>query len=125
MPKKFGSPRLRRDSKGEVQPIGGISPTLGIKVEVKPLNYGESRKLESFGEALFDWSDEDKVFVLNTCLVSPKLDIKDVDDLHENFDAWTIEDLVQAVFFYSGMGRLYDAENEGNVESEAPTPAQD
>jgi hypothetical protein len=49
------------------------------------------------------------------------MEIRDVKDLHESFDAWAIEDLMQAVFLYSGMGRLFvqDEETEGNVESEA------
>jgi len=38
-----------------------------------------------------------------------------------NFDAWTIEDLVQATAVYSGLARLYTspADTEGNVEGEA------
>ena len=120
--------RLLRDSKGEIRPIGGISPTLAIDVEVIPITYGQSRNLESFGEALYEWSDEDKLLVLQNHLKSPELDIRDVEDMHENFDGWVIEDLVQAVFFYSGMGRLYglgeDEEAEGNVDSEASTEEQ-
>jgi hypothetical protein len=113
--------RLSRNDKGEVRPIKGVSPNLGIEVEVIPLTYGASRKIESFGEALFEWSDEDKIAVLNEHIHFPPMEIRDVKDLHESFDAWAIEDLMQAVFLYSGMGRLFvqDEETEGNVEGEA------
>lgn len=110
--------RLSRDPDGGVSPISGISPNLGIEVEVIPLTYGASRKLESFGEALFNWSDEDKIYVLNNHIKYPPMEIRDVKDLHEGFDAWAIEDLMQAVFLYSGMGRLFEP-SEGNVEGEA------
>lgn len=114
--------RLSRNDKGEVSPIKGISPNLGIEVEVIPLTYGASRKLESFGEPLFEWSDEDKVYVLNNHIHFPPMEIRDVEDLHESFDAWAVEDLMQAIFLYSGMGRLFeqDEDSEGNVEGEAP-----
>lgn len=110
--------RLSRDSDGGVSPVPGISPNLGIEVEIIPLTYGASRSLESFGEPLFEWTDEDKIFVLNNHVKYPPMEIKDVKDLHESFDAWAIEDLMQAVFMYSGMGRLFEAP-EGNVEGEA------
>lgn len=115
--------RLHRDTKGEVRPIEGVSPNLGIKVEIKPLTYGESRLYKSFGEALFEWTDEDKMNLINNNVVTADgnvVKIKDLDDLYENFDAWTVEDLVQAVFMYSGMGRLYRPSGaEGNAGNEA------
>ena len=114
--------RLHRDTKGEIRPLAGVSPNLGIQVEVKPLTYGESRLYKSFGDALFEWTDEDKMNLINNNIVTAdgkEVKIKDLDDLYENFDAWTIEDLVQAIFLYSGMGRLYSPEdNEGNAENE-------
>ena len=114
--------RLHRDTKGEVRPLGGVSPNLGIQVEVKPLTYGESRLYSSFGDALFEWTDEDKMNLINNNIVTADgkaVEIKDLDDMYENFDAWTIEDLVQAVFLYSGMGRLYSPDdNEGNAVDE-------
>jgi len=114
--------RLHRNTKGEIRPLAGVSPNLGITVEVKPLTYGESRLYESFGEALFSWSDEDKMNLINNNIITAdgkEIKIKDLDDLYENFDAWTIEDLVQAIFMYSGMGRLYGPDDdEGNAEDE-------
>lgn len=114
--------RLHRDTKGEIRPLGGVSPNLGIAVEVRPLTYGESRLYKSFGDALFEWSDEDKMNLINNNIVTADgkaVEIKDLDDMYTNFDAWTIEDLVQAIFLYSGMGRLYGPDdNEGNAENE-------
>ena len=111
--------RLHRNAKGELRPVPGVSPNLAIEVEVLPLTYGASRRLKSFGEALFDWSDEDRITVINEHLIWPKLNILDEDDLQDNFDGWVIEDLLQAIFLYSGMARLYeDPDIEGNVPSE-------
>ena len=59
------------------------------------------------------WSDEEKLQVLNEHVIEPELDIKDVEDMMNEFDPWTIEDLVAAVFLYSGMQRLFDVP-EGN-----------
>jgi len=110
--------RLHRDADGGIHPIEGVSPNLGIEVEVLPLTYGASRKLKSFGDALFDWSDEDRVYVLNNHLKVPDMQLAGVEDLQDNFDGWVIEDLLQAVFIYSGMARLYDPEIEGNEVGE-------
>jgi len=117
--KKTKSVRLHRDSKGEVRPIEGVSPNLGITVKVSPLTYRTSRRLESFGEPLFNWSDEDKIYALNHHLVEPEMNIKDVDDLYDDFDGWVVEDLLQAIFLYSGMARLFEDPSEGNVGGEA------
>lgn len=122
MPKTKQSLRLHRDTKGEIRTITGVSPNLGIEVEVLPLTYGASRLIKSFGESLYEWTDEDKIFLINNNIVQAsgeQVEIKDRADLYENFDAWVIEDLLQAVFIYSGMGRLYSPESEGNVEGEA------
>ena len=108
--------RIHRDENGAVHPIEGVSPMLSIPVKIVPLSYGASRKLESFGEALSDWSDEDKIYVINNHVAEPEIHIKDEDDLYDGFEAWTIEDLMQAVFLYSGLGRLYDPSvAEGNL----------
>lgn len=112
--------RLRRNPEGEVYHIEGVSPTLGIEVKVKPLSYGESRGLTTFGQPLLRWSNMDKFNLLTNNLIEPELGLEDVDDMLENFDAWTIEDLVQAVAVYSGLGRLYvSGPTEGNQEGEA------
>ena len=113
--------RLHRDEKGEVMPIEGITPSLGIPVEVMPLTYGQSRLYKSFGESLFDWTDEEKFNLINDHIVTAnevELSIADLQDMYDNYDAWTIEDLVQAVYIFSGLGRLYEGD-EGNVDSEA------
>ena len=111
--------RIHRDEHGLIMPIDGVSPMLAIPVKIAPMTYGQSRKYESFGEALEDWSVEDKIAVINTHVVEPEIEIKDEDDFYENFEAWTVLDLLQSVFFYSGMGRLYSPEiAEGNLPSE-------
>jgi hypothetical protein len=111
--------RLRRNPEGEVYHLDGISPTLGIEVRINPLTYGASRNMETFGQPLLKWSAEDKFYLLTNHLVRPELDLESVEDMEENFDAWTIEDLVQAVAVYSGLARLYEDDTEGNVEGEA------
>jgi len=114
--------RLHRDEKGEVMSIEGITPTLGIPVEVLPLTYGQSRTYQSFGESLFNWTDEEKVRLINEHIVTAnetEIFINGVNDLYENYDAWTIEDFVQAVYLYSGLGRMYEGPPEGNVDREA------
>ena len=118
--KKQKSYRLRRNPKGEVYHIEGVSPTLGIEVRIQPLTYGDSRNMATFGQPLLKWSDDDKFYILKNNLVEPDLELQDVEDMLENFDAWTIEDLVQAVAVYSGLARLYDGDGpEGNADSEA------
>jgi hypothetical protein len=117
--------RLRRNPEGEIYHIEGLSPTLGLEVKIRPLTYGESRALETFAKPLLKWSDEDKFTLLKNQLVVPELELEGVEDMKDNFDAWTIEDLVQAVAVYSGLARLYGDEEEiteGNQESEADEP---
>lgn len=119
--------RVRRDSDGNLYPLAGLSPTLGIPVEIIPLTYGESRSYDSFGKALSDWTDEEKARLLREHVKEPN--IRDDDDeftvemMRDDFDAWTIEDLFQAVAVYSGLSRLFEdpAGTEGNEEGEAKT----
>lgn len=119
--------RLRRDEDGELMALDGVSPTLGIKVEVVPLTYGKSRTFKSFGQALNEWTDEEKCQLIREHIRSPNVRDDDgnlsVEDMLENFDAWTIEDLVQAVAVYSGLSRLFEdpGDTEGNADSEATT----
>lgn len=108
--------KLHRDSKGKIRAIEGLSPLLGFPVEVMPLTYGESRNLLSFGKAIFDWSVEDKITLINEHIVSPEIHIEDEEDLLDNYDAWTIEDLIHAVITLSGLGRFYSSDDEGNVD---------
>lgn len=115
---KLTSLKLHRDSKGKIRPIEGMSPLLGMPVEILPLTYGESRNLGSFGMAIQDWSIEDKITLINDHIVVPKVHIEDEDDLLNNYDAWTVEDLIHAVITLSGLGRFYSPEDEGNVEDE-------
>lgn len=113
--------RIRRDEAGEVVPVEGVTPNLMMPCVVRPLLYGQARSYESFGEALKDWSTEEKFRILKEQLVFPEFDATDAKDMEDNFDPWTLEDLVQAVFLFSGLGRLYiqDEESEGNADSEA------
>ncbi len=110
--------RLGRDDEGNLKPAVGISPTLAIPVKVLPMTYGQSRNYESFGEALFNWTPEDKLRVINDHILEPEIHIKNLKDMEDNFDPWTIEDLVQSVFVYSGMSRLFGESTEGNVPAE-------
>jgi hypothetical protein len=121
--------RVRRDDDGKLFPLVGVSPTLGIEVEIVPLTYGESRSYPSFRKALNEWSDEEKCRLISEHVVKPNVLDKNgeltVEDMLENFDAWTVEDLVQAVAVYSGLSRLFETEpsdgTEGNVDGEATT----
>ncbi len=111
--KEATSLRLKRGADGKLATIEGVSPTMGIDCKILPMTYGQSRQYESFGENVYMWSDEEKLQVLNEHVIEPELDIKDVEDMMNEFDPWTIEDLVAAVFLYSGMQRLFDVP-EGN-----------
>lgn len=110
--------RLKRGDDGELVPVDGITPTLSIPVKVIPMTYGSSRNYESFGENVYSWSNKDKMDVINKHIVEPEIHIESVEDMNENFDPWTIEDLVAAVFIYSGMSRLFENATEGNGEAE-------
>lgn len=111
--------RVTRDAEGNIKPIEGVSPTLGIKVKVIPLTYGQSRSYDSFGEAMIDWPTEDKLRLLQECLVEPN-EFKSVtaEELEADFDAWTIVDLVQAIGLYSGLNRLFSEPDEPVVGKE-------
>lgn len=106
--------RLDRNKDGNLVPVVGLSPTLGLPVVVIPMTYGQSRSYESFGDNVYNWSAEDKMSVINTHIVEPEITLENVEDMLENFDPWTIEDLVASVFIYSGMSRLFET-TEGNV----------
>lgn len=109
--------RLKRDEDGVLVPIKGSTPTLSMDIEVIPMTYGQSRNYNSFGEPVMLWSDEDKMAVINNHVIFPEIEIENVEDMNENFDPWTIEDLVAGVFIYSGMARLFVA--DPNEEAEA------
>ena len=107
---KNPSLRLKRDKDGNLVPIVGKTPNFNHPVKVLPLTYGEARGYESFGELLTDWTPEDRFELISTHIVEPELNLKDAKDLEENFDPFTVEDLFQAVFMYSGIFQLFDAE---------------
>lgn len=119
-----GAPELRlhRDEKGELYSFAAVSPNLAIPVEVLPITYGQSRSIPSFGEEFGKWSDEDKLTLLQknvlTAYKKPFDAPKDLDDMYNNFDALTVEDLVLTVILYSGFGRMLDSEK--NFLGEAP-----
>ena len=102
--------RLQRDDSGELRSVDGLSPTLSMPVTVIPMTYGQSRSYKSFGDNVYMWSDEDKMDVINKHVVFPEIKLIDVADMHDNFDPFTIEDLVASVFVYSGMARLFITE---------------
>lgn len=110
--------RLKRNEDGGLCTVDGISPTLSLPVTLTPMTYGSSRCYDSFGENVYLWSDKDKMDVINKHIVKPEIHIESVEDMHENFDPWTIEDLVASVFVYSGMSRLFENATEGNVVDE-------
>lgn len=113
--------RVKRDESGDVLPVEGATPNLMLPCIIRPMLYGESRNYESFGEALNAWSPEEKFRLLKDHLVFPEFDAESVRDMEENFDPWTLEDLIQAIFFFSGLGRLYVQEDDepGNAGGEA------
>jgi hypothetical protein len=112
---KNPSLRLKRDKDGNLVPIVGKTPNFGHPIKVLPLTYGEARNYESFGELLTDWTPEDRFKLISTHIVEPKLDLKDANDLENNFDPFTVEDMFQAVFMYSGIFHLFD--EDGNEKS--------
>lgn len=118
MDHKIYSLKLHRDSEGNLRPIQGISPFLAMDVKVVPLTYGESKSYDSFGKSIYEWSEEDRMRLINEHVVEPEIEIESVDDMLNNYDAFVIEDLVHAVIIISGLGRLYDPESEGNVVGE-------
>ncbi len=118
--------KVNKDDEGNVLPVEGVSPTLGIEVKVLPLRYGESRQLESFGQPFVNWSSEDKATLLSNNLVEPDLNAEYDDGeltamrLEEDFEAWFVEDMVQAVGVYSGLKRLFEsAEGKAMDQAEA------
>lgn len=108
--------RIKRDEDGKIAPVEGTSPQLGYKIKVRPITYGQSKDLDSWGLAIVEWSDEDKLRVLQRNLVEPDdfTDDLTVEDLRNDFEAFTVEDLVQGVAFMSGYGRFFeDDDGEG------------
>lgn len=103
--------RVSRDEDGNLTPVEGESPTLGIPVKVIPITYGQSRRIEAFGKPIIEWTDEEKLMVLKENLVEPdefyESDVT-VEDFRNNYEAYKVEDLVQAVVVYSGLGHLFD-----------------
>lgn len=107
--------RLKRDDEGNLMPIDGVSPTLGLEVKILPMTYGAARRLDSFGKTLDEYTDEDRFTVITEHVLEPDLKLKSVDDMVNNFDPFTLDDLFQCVFLYSGIFRLYKrGEEEGN-----------
>lgn len=114
--------RLERDDDGNLKPIEGVTPRLGIEIVARPISFGQSRKIDNWGEAIIHWSDEDKAMVLRENVVEPDdFDGVTVEELYEDFEAFTVEDVVQAVAFLSGYGRFFediDEEGMGKVQEE-------
>lgn len=115
---KIHSLKLHRNEEGDLVPIEGISPMLNMNVKVIPFTYGQSKTYDSFGLSIFEWSEEERMRLINEHVVDPEIDIESVEDMEENYDAFVIEDLIHAVLIISGMGRFYDPDSAGNVVGE-------
>lgn len=111
--------KLHRSEDGRLKTLKGVTPTLGMDIEILPLTYGQSKSFESFGKPLMQWTDEEKCRLINECVETVEgvewQDI-DVDEMEDDFDPWTINDLIQAVAVYSGMGRLFEADDGAGKE---------
>jgi len=110
--------RVTRNEDNEIEPVDGESPTLGLPVKVIPITYGQSRKIENFGKPLMQWTTAEKLMVLKENLVEPSVFREEdvtVEELENDFEAYKVEDLVQAVAVYSGLGHLFERA-KGKVE---------
>lgn len=113
--------RIARDEDGNPVPIQGESPLMKIQIKVKPISYGESKRLSSFGDAVVEWDDEDKLYLLRNNLIEPNIDDEfegqmTVENLREDMEAFIVNDLIQGIVMYGGMGRLF-ADEEGKVNA--------
>lgn len=109
--------RLRRDEDGNLKPVEGVSPRLGIEVVARPITYGQSRDIEKWGHPIIEWTDEDKAKVLRENLVEPDefADVT-VEELYRDFEAFQVEDIVQAIAFMSGYGRFFEEDEEAGKD---------
>ena len=114
---KVHSLKLHRDEDGNLIPVQGISPMLQMDVKVVPFTYGQSKTYDSFGKSIFEWTEEERMRLINEHVVVPEIELDSIKDMEENYDAFVIEDLVHAVLIISGMGRFYDPDS-GNVVGE-------
>lgn len=102
--------RISRDSSGEVEPIEGVSPNLNIQVKVLPITVAQSYELESWGMPSLRWTAEDKARILRENVIEPS-DFGDdltAEELKNEFEAFAVDDIVQAVAIYSGYKRFFE-----------------
>lgn len=116
--------KLKRDKDGSLEAVECQSFTLGLHIKILPLTYGQSRRMESFGQPLSSWSETDVAMILDENLVAMKdhgeeewsevggVTVADLSDL----DAFIVQDIIESVLQYSAFHRLYQRE-QGNVVS--------
>jgi len=110
--------RLKRDSDGNLVPIESVTPTLNTTIKCLPITWGQSKLWDSFGEPVTQWTDEDKVSLINENLVDPELNGGDdltVELLESNYEAFFIEDLVHGILMASGLSRILRSKGKDGV----------
>lgn len=121
--------KLKRNSDGRLEEVECQSFTLGLYIKILPLTYGQSRRMESFGQPLPKWTATDIAMILDENLVAMKDHLEEdwvevggvtVNDLSD-LDAFMVQDIVESVLQYSAFHRLYqrDSGNAVSLETEA------
>lgn len=114
--------RFRRSGEDDREVVNGITQALSIDVRVRPLSYGEYRSYDGFGQPVMQWSSADQARLLREHLVEPDLS-EELEDgerldgrtLEEEFEAFEIVDLIQAVVTYSGLHRFFRGNGSGKA----------
>lgn len=102
--------RIARDEEGNVKPVEGRSPQLNIKVKVLPITVEQSRRMDNWGLPCLKWTLEDKCQILKENVVEPEDFGEDLtpEELATEFEAYAVDDIVQAVAMHSGYKRFFE-----------------
>lgn len=88
--------KLKRKN-GKLEPLSVVTPFEGINIEMLPLTYGEKRDYPFADLEVQDFDDELKLKMLREHIVKPDLSGLTMDEMLNEMDWDTVDDLLVAI----------------------------
>ena len=108
--------KVRRGDDNKVIPIEAVSIYLGFKFMIRPILW---RDVEEFDLSVSapDWPVEDQIKLLRGHVIEPDMSDLTIDDVRNEWDPWTLQELVATVVAYSGPLRPRDNDDGEGKDS--------
>lgn len=101
--------KISRDSDGEINPVEGETPS-GKSIKIRPMPTGDNERYFGNLEDPTQADYETKAQVFQEFFVRPDLSDVTADDVENNMDRATVNDLLVGLMLYSGYMRTADSE---------------